>query len=397
MPRVNTGPKLRPNPSGFWEIHWTENGRSKRASTRTKDRQQAQQVLAGFLTGRAEDDGGPLLVSSVWSDYEAEHVIPNIADPRSPLRAGKLLVQFFGDMDVRDIQPANVLEYRRRRLVGLLAHPNGRKVTPPSLRVELSYLRAAINHAVKHKRLASTDAPNIDMPDAPPPREKFLTEAQEADFLAKLAAVTEAKGRVDVVHLFAAIALDTASRRTAVTTLRWDQIDFEAGLIDFRDRERRRRKKRRVPVPISQRLLPLLERARAENPTAEFVTPREIAPTFRRRMRQIGYPWVTPHTLRHTWGTLSARAGKSLYEIAGVMGDTLATVEANYLHHCPEHLRAAVERGDAKKGGGMSLDQAIAAVERLSPEDRAALVANFSSMDLAMLLLGAEKGRKGVA
>jgi integrase len=51
---------------------------------------------------------------------------------------------------------------------------------------------------------------------------------------------------------------------------------------------------------------------------------------------------VTPHTLRHTWATLAARAGFSMYQIAGVLGDTVSTVERNYLKHSPDHLRDAV-------------------------------------------------------
>jgi integrase len=51
---------------------------------------------------------------------------------------------------------------------------------------------------------------------------------------------------------------------------------------------------------------------------------------------------ATPHTLRHTWATLAAQAGVPLWEIAGVLGDTLATVMKTYAHHCPDHLRGAV-------------------------------------------------------
>jgi hypothetical protein len=39
---------------------------------------------------------------------------------------------------------------------------------------------------------------------------------------------------------------------------------------------------------------------------------------------------------------LAARAGVDLFRVAGVLGDTIATVERAYAHHCPDHLRAAV-------------------------------------------------------
>jgi integrase len=56
----------------------------------------------------------------------------------------------------------------------------------------------------------------------------------------------------------------------------------------------------------------------------------------------LGVPWVTPHVLRHTWASLAAMNGVSLWDIAQVLGDTIATVEANYLHLTPGHLRGAI-------------------------------------------------------
>jgi integrase len=51
---------------------------------------------------------------------------------------------------------------------------------------------------------------------------------------------------------------------------------------------------------------------------------------------------VTPHTFRHTWATWAAQRGVPLFEIAGMLGDTMKTVEKNYAHHHPDHLRGAV-------------------------------------------------------
>ena len=53
---------------------------------------------------------------------------------------------------------------------------------------------------------------------------------------------------------------------------------------------------------------------------------------------------ITPHTLRHTFGTLLARQDVQLGKIAKLMGDTRETVEAHYLHHVPGDLEEAVRR-----------------------------------------------------
>ena len=62
--------------------------------------------------------------------------------------------------------------------------------------------------------------------------------------------------------LFVLIALYTGRRKEAVLSLRWPQVDLEAGLIDFEISGRRRTNKKRGRVPIPQWLLPHLRRAR---------------------------------------------------------------------------------------------------------------------------------------
>jgi integrase len=69
-----------------------------------------------------------------------------------------------------------------------------------------------------------------------------------------------------------------------------------------------------------------------------------IKTTFTTFINNSSFPNVTPHVMRHTWATLAARRGVSMWRIAGVMSDSIKTVEKNYLHHAPEHLQSAVDR-----------------------------------------------------
>lgn len=54
------------------------------------------------------------------------------------------------------------------------------------------------------------------------------------------------------------------------------------------------------------------------------------------------WPDLHIHDLRRTWATLAARRGVALWQIAGVLGDTVEAVGAHYAHHAPDHLRGAV-------------------------------------------------------
>lgn len=56
--------------------------------------------------------------------------------------------------------------------------------------------------------------------------------------------------------------------------------------------------------------------------------------------------WITPHVLRHTGATLMVQNGVSMWEIAGIMGDKLETVEKHYLKHHPDYLKDATSALD---------------------------------------------------
>jgi integrase len=126
-------------------------------------------------------------------------------------------------------------------------------------------------------------------------------------------------------------------------------VDFGQNVIDLREPGRRISKKRRVSVPISDKLLPILRDAYAEGlgGGAAVVGPvlRSGATTrkaFETFIAKHGFDGVVRHDLRRTWATLRAQRGVSLFDIAGVLGDSYETVVKHYAHHAPDHLRSAV-------------------------------------------------------
>lgn len=345
MARTNKGPRLELNPAGLYEVRWTENGRSKRVSTRTADMAEAQRFLAGWILEEETErkERATLNVRRILADYREEHVEEQVLDKRRIEDCIKPLEAEFGDFFPTDLTSDRIATYKKKRRNGDL----GRKVQDSTIRRELVALVAALNHARKQRRIEAGDIPHIAMPPNAPSRDFWLNETEELAFLG-LAAQTSAD-RLSRIHRFVAIALDTAARRKSIETLRWDQVDLAAGVINYAGDGKRQKNKRRVPVPISNRLRPVLERAFSEK-VSEWVldTPYSVQHHFdrlqTRAMQEIGakFEGLTIHSLRHTWATLAARAGVDLFRVAGVLGDTIATVERAYAHHCPDHLRSAV-------------------------------------------------------
>lgn len=351
MAPQNNGPRLAVNKYGTWEIRWSEDRRSMRKSTNTTDRGAAELALAAFLQCRSATTRNLQTVGSVLTDYMQEHVERGpVVDKQRQRDIIANLTPFFSSMRPTDVTPADVLRYCDRRRDGRVGARCAR--SDGTLRRELNTLIAALNHAVKARRLPVGDVPHIPLPAQPGARDFWLTEDEVRELLA------ECDARPGRGALFVRIALATAARRRSIEGLTWAQVDLAARRIQFNPNGRRQTIKRRVALPISDALLPYLEAA-SQRRAGDWVldTNKPITRALEalcaaayRRTGNSRFLLVTPHTLRHTAATIMARAGVSAFEIAGVLGDSLQTVQRAYLHHAPDHLRSAVNVIGARTG-----------------------------------------------
>lgn len=327
-----------------------------------------------MLDGREqlrERADGPMLVLTALGDHESgwqpgagppppdywhEHVLPKVVDKDTARYTYPKLIAHFGHLAIEDIEPSDVAAYVAARKAGAIGRPS----VGHTIARELSVLNAAIVHATKAKRLPKDKAPFIQLPPASPPRDRWLRE-EEADRLLAAALVHvdphSPKDKLPRVYRFVALALMAASRKSAILSLKRRQVDLQARMIDFNPAGRVQTNKRRARVPISDELLPILTRTLAEIPDdpEAFVldTDGAIKTAFTNCVERAGLGRdVTPHVLRHTWGTWAAQSGASMFDIAGVMGDSVATVTKTYAHHNPDYLRSTVNnvRRSARKG-----------------------------------------------
>jgi len=353
MVRQSRGPYLAPAPKGGnLEIRWTEGGRSFRRSTGTSDPVQAQKILAHFIILKERGEPEPVatassvLVAELLAAYRDEHVENKVASKETADFIIDRLKAFFGPMAVADILPHHIDDFIAKRRLGVI----GKGAKDSTIERDLTVLRAAINYAVKKRRISADITPSIEHLAGSPPKDRWLRR-EEADALLAAANMRWSaraqeyipSAKLTRVYKFIAIGLATAARKSAILELTKDQVDLAQRRIHFNPPGRAQTKKRRVAVPISDWLLPIMERAMEEAPSGTYLIGTNcIRTAFEGAASRAGLTDVTPHTLRHTWACWAAQAGVSLYEIAGVLGDTLTTVQANYLHHCPDHLRGAV-------------------------------------------------------
>lgn len=344
--RVPKPARLEQHQSGIYYLHWREGGKPRQQSTGTRSREDAERVLSAWNEkAQAQlDAANATKISNILDAYWTSWA-QDTASAATTLSHIKRLKEAFGFHDIRDLTLLDIQTYIRKRRKGRLGPPVG----DGTLRRELTIFVAAINHAVNGRVIPRDAAPTIPMPPRPAARERYL-EKEEIDRLIETAAKTRDGERLSRVERFIWIALQTGARKDAIIKLTWDRVDFTKRLIDFRDPALPITKKRRATVPISDSLLPVLERAFRERKGAYVLdTTGQLRSAFERTVKLAGLgDDVIPHTLRHTWATHASMNGVQLLEIARVLGNTVGVVESVYAKHQPEYLRQAVNSAYGK-------------------------------------------------
>ena len=358
-------PWLERRADGVFYVFWYEpgrvgpdgkrsRGRSRRFSLHTTEASQAQARYAAFLAERGqekyarEDVSNGLTVADALDDYRREHVAEKVVDKDRIDDAIDNLKAFFGTRTLKEVDIPMSRQYADARRTGRVGKNRlrGKKArilaSDGTIRRELGVLVAAGNHALRWKRIKADDLPAVDLPAAPPPRERWLTH----DELARLRKVSRGK-----VADFIEIAYYTAARKRSIETLTWFQVDLERGRINLAKPGERKTVKRRPVVPIDPELMPTLRRLWEEK-RSEFVlgSPGTVRTNFLRAVKRAGLADVTQHTLRHTRATHLLQSGAPPWAVANLLGDTLQTVLRVYGHHCPEFLAEVMSKKESESG-----------------------------------------------
>jgi integrase len=154
--------------------------------------------------------------------------------------------------------------------------------------------------------------------------------------------------KIPHLYVWTMLALNTGARKGALLELTWTQVQFDSGMIYLNPEGRDQTTKGRAIVPMSSTLRECLSQASQRRSSPFVVEYRggrvsDIKKAFAHACQEAGLVGVTPHTLRHTAGTLMAKAGVDLHVIAKVLGHSYSKTTQLYAHHRPEWLRGAVE------------------------------------------------------
>lgn len=343
--------KLKTNAQGYWEIHWSEKGRSRCQSCRTKDAAVARsafhewQDLIRQQMARQQQPHVPT-IEELCSGY-LEYI-----EARGRVRSNRYVLVAVR----RELGLCKVSELIDDWQDDYQATRSG--ISSGTLRREMTSLKAVLNWAIKKKLISRDTMPEFEMPASGAARAAHLEPDQEQWFWDQAIAwghrtdlPLRSRDAAYRVMLFVTIGMSTAARRGAIYQLTWNRIDLARKTIDFRVPGQRTTRKRKVQVPIATRLLPVLQEAAARAPQDALGRPMGrvlgdagcIRRAFIAFAEIVGMPWVTPHVLRHTWATLAALNGVPWDHMANIMGDDIKTIIANYVHYRPDYLRSSID------------------------------------------------------
>jgi len=327
MPRRRSPPRLYLDPGRkTWAIR--DGGLFVRLGLPEHERAAAERRLAAYLGEKYQPERGPdPLVCDVIGIYASEH-LAHAATARNSAYSLGYLLRWWGTRRASEITVANCRAY------------TAAATSTATARKDLELLRAAVRHYSRSTGIPLQAA--IVLPPKESPGTRWLTRSEAARLL-------WAARRFPHLSRFIRLALATGSRPGVLFRLRWNQVDLERGLLYRRPRGApESATKKAPPVKLGRKILAHMRRWRRLDrsewvchyngrPISQFSNTWPIA------VERAGLTGVTPHTLRHTRATWLMQAGIDIWEAAGSLGMTPATLSAVYGHHHADFQRRAAE------------------------------------------------------
>lgn len=352
--------------------------------------QLAQYILskttrAAIDSARRKSDPAQVGLAEVIALYLEERAPRRATDAATTAGFFGHLLAWWGDKTVADVKRSNCRAYIEHRA----SMPDARykdpetapRISEQTAARELDDLSAAIGYW--HGEDTLTSRPKITKPEkSESPREALTRSQAAALLLASLGWRKREDGRwtrlggsarANRAHLrrFILIGLYTGTRHSAMRALLWEEslhqawVDLDKGMIYRRGKGERETTKRRPVVKLPRRLLAHMRRWREKDAERSIVQKMQIASVlhhggepiagkirtgFEGCVRDAGLPAeVTPHWMRHTAATWLMEAGVDMWEAAGYLGMTVATLEKHYGHHRPDHQAAATRAIGGKR------------------------------------------------
>ena len=254
------------------------------------------------------------------------------------------LIKALGNKPMDEISPILIEKYKQDRRASKTAR--GSELAPSTVNRELELLSKVFSLAIDQGLSIPNPCRKVKRFREDNERNRYLSDQEEMRLLSVLT------GPRSDLRPLVILAIHTGMRRGELFSLRWQNVDFQRGLIHVMNSQREQTKSgrsRSIPMNrIARRELLGLHR---QTGLTEYVffneksqKPRtDLKSGFRTACRVAGLDDFHFHDLRHTTATRLADAGTNTREIMAILGHRCIQTSARYTHATDEGLRRAVE------------------------------------------------------
>ena len=315
---------------GWYYAYWTESGKTRKKSLKTKDQRAAKQranrlkreILAGRVVPIAQRSGR-------LKDFRIEF-LEKIENSRRPGtyrlydRALTCAIESWGDIPLSHITT--------RHIDGFVADCLRRGLSRATANCRYRHLKAALRKAVEW--------------DLRPPLKKWPKELRtekrdrripETD-LRKIFAECESQDFTD----FMMVALYTGLRSGEILRLTGQDVDRPRGYLRVSAEQKNLEES---VVPMAEAIAGILRaRANGKERLFPFRDQTDISHRFKALVRKAGVnDSIRFHDLRHTYGSSLAMKGWSSLQIKELMRHKAIASTMKYMHLSPSNLKEAVD------------------------------------------------------
>lgn len=218
-----------------------------------------------------------------------------------------------------------------------------KQVSPATANRYFAALSHVINTAIKEWGwLEINPITKVKKPKEPRGRVRFLSENERDALLAACKQET-----VKPLYLIVVMAITTGARKMELLSIKWEDMDLERGMVTVHDTKNHERRSLFV-VGYARELMQLhadmvqLKRGYVF-PSRNKKQPLNIDNEWKEAVKSAGLKDFRFHDLRHTTASYLAMCGKSITEIAEVLGHKTLNMVKRYAHLSKTHTATAVE------------------------------------------------------
>src|SRR5688572_789969 len=322
---------------GIWYFRKMINGQLFRESTGFADRKAAERRANEIkLDIRAGVHGWRSTLPSFaewWAVYRKTYTPLKSAGNRD----GQIVAHFlphFGASRLDDITKSDIVRYlnlRRTQMTGNPGHKNRRLVSESTVRRERGLLQSIFERAIDEGYDIRSPFRGIKR-GRDKPRTRVLALDEETKVLNALH---------PRFQRFVRFALGTGCRLDEIRGIDSKQdIDWIRGTVHVIGKFRKER-----DVPMQPDARAALEEQLQEEGKLWKQNPQRLREVLAEGSARAKIPSITPHVLRHTFGTRWLQAGGDIYKLSKILGhSSVAVTEQHYAHLLKEDLVAASQQ-----------------------------------------------------